>query len=232
MESNYAVALPLALAAALVSVFTVASYIGGDNKSDNASAPPRKRQRSSSLTGTSANNAHSGEGQNYLPSATRNGLASLQLGGDLHDVGSVLANSPNRRRQTYSNINSRYPLTGRMGHVVEVIDDLRQLQRETETALEQQCQQTEQERQLRCRMEKSLQAESQLREDAEASIQLYKDLITQLKAEKETAVSNLSERNTRIKSVVATITSMISENSLTSENADMILQLVASLSRE
>ena len=131
-----------------------------------------------------------------------------------------------------SNINSRYPLTGRMGHVVEVIDDLRQLQRETETALEQQCQQTEQERQLRCRMEKSLQAESQLREDAEASIQLYKDLITQLKAEKETAVSNLSERNTRIKSVVATITSMISENSLTSENADMILQLVASLSRE
>jgi chromosome segregation ATPase len=116
--------------------------------------------------------------------------------------------------------------------VVEVIDDLRQLQRETETALEQQCQQTEQERQLRCRMEKSLQAESQLREDAEASIQLYKDLIQQLKTDKDSAVSALSERNARVKATVATITTMLSDNSVSSENADVLFQLLASLARE
>lgn len=42
-----------------------------------------------------------GESQNYLPSSTRNGLASLQLGSDLSEVGLVLTNSSNRRRQSY-----------------------------------------------------------------------------------------------------------------------------------
>lgn len=218
-------------------------------------------QRSTSLNGTSANNVHLGESQNYLPSATRNGLATLHLSGDLHDVGFVLANSSNRRRQSYvrllfqildrslicpkqsafrdshltslllalqSNINSRYPLTGRLGHVVEALDDLRQLQRDTEAALEAQCQQTELERQQRQLMERSLQAESQLREEAEANIQIYNNLIQQLRSDQERSAAS----NAKVKSAIESLTSMLVEKTLSGDNAELALQILQSLSKE
>ena len=131
-----------------------------------------------------------------------------------------------------SNINSRYPLTARLGHVVEALDDLRQLQKDTEQALEEQCRQTEAERQLRGRMERSLQAESKLREEAEASIQLYKEILDKLRAESSQSSSSQAERSSRIKQSIASLSTMITEKSISDENMDVTLQMLAALATD
>lgn len=112
------------------------------------------------------------------------------------------------------------------------MDDLRQLQRDTETALEEQCRQTEMERQLRGRMEDSLKAESQLREEAEASIRLYKDALDKVRADGRSSASSSSEHNTRIKDCVTAITTLIADQGLSPESSEHMLQLLATLSRE
>lgn len=88
------------------------------------------------------------------------------------------------------------------------------------------------ERQLRSRMEESLKAESQLREEAEASIRLYKDLLDKMRAEQRNASTSTSEHNNRIKEYTATLTNLINEKGLTPESTEHVLQILAALSRE
>lgn len=116
---------------------------------------------------------------------------------------------------------------------MEALDDLRQLQKDTEQALEEQCRQTEAERQLRGRMERSLHAESKLREEAEASIQLYKDLLDKMRAGHTASSSSSStERSARIQQSIATLCTLINDKSISGENMEYALQLLALLGKD
>lgn len=120
-----------------------------------------------------------------------------------------------------NNISSRYPLTARLGHVVEAMDDLRQLQNDTEAALEEQCRQTELERDLRDRTEGSLKAEAHLRGEAESSINFYKEHVTRTRP-----------GMTHIMECVDALTAIINEGGCTPESKDEILQLLFKISQE
>lgn len=115
--------------------------------------------------------------------------------------------------------------------MVEALDDLRQQQKDTEQALEEQCRQTEAERQLRGRMERSLQAESKLREEAEASIQLYKELLDKLRSDSSSS-SSKPDRSARIQQAIASLSTMILDKSISGDNMDRALQILAHLATD
>lgn len=123
-------------------------------------------------------------------------------------------------------------MTARLGHVVEALDDLRQLQKDTEIALEEQCKQTEYERQQCSRMERSLQAESRLREEAEANIQIHKEVIERLRAERSNQLSSASARAARVKQIIATINTMVADKNITGDHIDTMVQLLTALESE
>lgn len=123
-------------------------------------------------------------------------------------------------------------MTARLGHVVEALDDLRQLQRDTESALEEQCRQTEAERQLRSRMEESLQAESQLRRDAEASVQIYREQLELMRAQVRDQHSSSSDHHSRARSIIDMLATLIADKSSLESNLEMANQLLAQLSAE
>lgn len=100
------------------------------------------------------------------------------------------------------------------------MDDLRQLQNDTEAALEEQCRRTELERNLRDRTEGSLKAEAQLRGEAESSINLYKE-----------HVSRARPTISHIKDSLDALTSIINEGGLASESRDEIMQLLATINQ-
>lgn len=81
-------------------------------------------------------------------------------------------------------------------------------------------------------MEESLKAESQLRGEAEASIQLYKELLERMRQDHSAVAANAAERNARIKEYVNALTTMISDKNTSTETMENALQLLVALSRE